>query len=560
MITDPDRVGAIVFAAMRGSMLCVVATASAAYVQPFMAQQRNPVCARRATNAQMVSAQEVFGQYYEGSPPVQKSLQTLPPPVAKGAMAGLVAVTGVGGFLLTPSRRIPVNVVGGMLASTVGNLARKRVAEERQKAAVPALAALLAEGLGKVTSEALSSVASEYDVPKKQFETQCAEMFLTFMNACLTAHTVETSELSELLRLQGLLGLSPAQTGTQIYAAARQLYSRHRAYLEEDEASDSKRLLAKFVFLAERILARDESPEGYRYESLRLQKLFSLTSMEWRSMAEDAAIPFYDKALTSAVLDQKPASSKNLEAVRQSLGITNEGAGGMHADVFGRAASQMLESGAFSDADKERLSAVQDLLGMDAETVSKTRNALTSPLYTTSVGETIAVLDGVTGDADQAMCAQQSGALASRMQELLLEASDAHAIEIAALRASAGEKLDSAITLLRAQNMVQGLQEVQGLVAFCDRASKFMISIEHIAGPADAALPTLFGGLKGSGKQSEVKAAALEEASPPLHLAAHAHAHAHVRPPVPASLADPARAVPCATRTGRSSPCTACCS
>ena len=61
-----------------------------------------------------------------------------------------------------------------------------------------------------------------------------------------------TKELSELLRLQSLLGLSAAQTGTQVYAAARQLYSRHRAYLEEDEANESKQLLEKFIFLAVR--------------------------------------------------------------------------------------------------------------------------------------------------------------------------------------------------------------------------------------------------------------------------------------------------------------------
>ena len=163
-----------------------------------------PVC-RRATSAHMVSAQEVFGQYFEASPPVQKSLQTLPPPVAKSAMAGLVAVTGAAGFLLTPSRRIAVNTVGGALAASVGNIARKRLSDERQKAAVPALAAVLAEGLPKVSVEQLSAIATEYNVPKKQFESQLAELYLTFLNACLISHTVETAELSDLLRLQGLL-------------------------------------------------------------------------------------------------------------------------------------------------------------------------------------------------------------------------------------------------------------------------------------------------------------------------------------------------------------------
>ena len=37
-----------------------------------------------------------------------------------------------------------------------------------------------------------------------------------------------------MLRLAQLLRLSPAQVGAQIHTAARQLYSRHRAYLEDD--------------------------------------------------------------------------------------------------------------------------------------------------------------------------------------------------------------------------------------------------------------------------------------------------------------------------------------
>ena len=57
--------------------------------------------ARHAAAPQMVSAKEVFGQYYEASTPVQKTLEKVPPPVAKGAMGALVGVSALGGFLLT---------------------------------------------------------------------------------------------------------------------------------------------------------------------------------------------------------------------------------------------------------------------------------------------------------------------------------------------------------------------------------------------------------------------------------------------------------------------------
>jgi hypothetical protein len=237
----------------------------------------------QSPNIAMVSTKEVFGQLYEASPPVQKTMSGLPTPVAKGAGAALMAATGAAGFLLTPSRRLAVSAVGGGLTAAIGNIGRKRLEEERTKAAVPAVAALLAEGLQNVTPDRLASIMDEYGVPKKQFDEQLGELYLAFLSATLNSAEVQTAELSELKKLKDLLKLSPAQAGNQVYGAARQMFSRHRAYLEDTEPNDSKKLLEKFVFLAERIISDDESPEGYRYESLRLQKLFSLTATDWRS-------------------------------------------------------------------------------------------------------------------------------------------------------------------------------------------------------------------------------------------------------------------------------------
>ena len=478
-------------------LIPLLAGAAAAYQVPAAL----PTCPRRAVSPVMVNAQEVFGQYFEASPPVQKSLQTLPPPVAKALSIAPIAVTGAAGFILTPSRRIPVSALGGALAGAVGNIGRKKLSDERQKAAMPAVAAKLSQGLQQVSAETLSAIATEYDVPKKEFDTQCGELYLAFLNACLTAHAVDPKELSELLRLQGVLSLSAAQAGTQIYQAARQLYSRHRAYLEDTEDNDSKKLLAKFVFLAERILAYDESPEGYRYESLRLQKLFSLTTPDWRQMAEDAAVPWYAKALDNAVIQNQGANGAQLASVRDSLGITEGCAEGMHADIFAKAATSMLESGTLSPSDKERLTSIESLLGMAPEATSKALSSLTAPIYTSSFEGVIAEVEAGSGSE-----AQQSGTLALRMQDLLLDPSEAHAIEAAALRKRAKVLLDEALQFLRVQNMAEGLSAVQKLSSFSSSLSSFMVSIGHAAGPAEAALPALFGGIKGGAKQSEILA------------------------------------------------------
>jgi hypothetical protein len=270
-------------------------------------------------------------------------------------------------------------------------------------------------------------------------------------------------------------------------------------------ACAASQLLQKFVFLAERILSRDESPEGYRYESLRLQKLFNLTTGQWRSMAEEAAVPFYEKALTSAVLEAKPVTAPQLAAVRDSLGISTTCADNMHADIFSKAAAEMLADGALAAADKERLSSVVTLLGMAPAAMSRTLQSLTSPLYTASFEEVLAELEALDADADASFCAQKSAGLAQRQEELLLEAADAHAIEAEAMRTTAIGVLEGAVKLLRAQNVPQGLGEVQRLDAFCARAAAFMVEVEHAQGPPEAALSSLFGGLKsGEMKQSEV--------------------------------------------------------
>ncbi len=196
-------------------LLAVCLTARAAFVPSLGSMRREPVCAR-ATEVSMVTAKEVFGQYYERSTPVQKSLQTVPPAVAKGGMASVVAAAAATGFVLTPSRRLAVNIAGGAISGGMGVIARKRLAEERQKAALPAVAALLSEGLQKANPDSLASIASEFGVAKKTFQTQLGELYLSYLNACLISSKVETAELSELIRLKELLSLSSQQVGAQV--------------------------------------------------------------------------------------------------------------------------------------------------------------------------------------------------------------------------------------------------------------------------------------------------------------------------------------------------------
>ena len=64
---------------------------------------------------------------------------------------------------------------------------------------------------------------------------------------------------------------------------------------------------------------------------------------------------------------------------------------------------------------------------MAPEATSKALSSLTAPIYTSSFEGVIAEVEAGSGSE-----AQQSGTLALRMQDLLLDPSEAHAIEAAA--------------------------------------------------------------------------------------------------------------------------------
>ena len=228
--------------------------------------------------------------YEEAPPPLQKTLKDPAPPGRRpvGAVVGAAARPSA---VLTSVERLAVNAVGGVLTGTAGFWLGKRLAEEREAAAAPA-AQLLAGGLADVTSEKLE-VADDHGVPRDEFAKQLGSLYQIFPTSAHVAQG-EPPELSELRKLATLLKLSPAQIGDQVYGAGRQLYSRHRAYLEEDERTSEAAprevhlpavrrprpaprpaprlalpLTPRPPFHPGAILSGDESEEGYRYEVTR---------------------------------------------------------------------------------------------------------------------------------------------------------------------------------------------------------------------------------------------------------------------------------------------------
>jgi hypothetical protein len=448
------------------------------------------------TAAAPAEAASVFGRF-DNATALQKSLMSMPSAVAQVGMTGIVAVSGAAGYFLVPSQ-VLVRVVTGSLGALGGNVARKKLAAQRQRAAGPAVASMLAGGLTKATPESITAVGKEYGVPAAEFNAQLDELYLAFLNACLESPTVATSELKELYQVQSVLGLSAMRAGKQIYAAGRRLFSINRAYLESVEPHDSKLLLEKFVFLAERVVSRDDSPQGYQYEQLRLQKLFSLSPERWLTMAEGAAEPFYLKSLESAVLDQKPATSEQIAQVRSALGISDLCAERMHGEILAEAASKALQDGKFEAAAAERLAAAQALLGMSEDAANAAVSGVSLPLYATTVDEVLNEI-AVSEGQDAAL----AGKLALRAQELQVQAAAAWDLEKAALRSLAEANLNTA-----ARSPAASFDAIAYLLDLCGRYSEFMV-LTGRAASADAAFPEIFAGLrlKDGEREDEAKCA-----------------------------------------------------
>jgi len=459
--------------------LLLASAASAAFVPAL--QPDGAVRHRSGCTLRMVAAKDVYDSYCEQAPPLQRSLQSMTPTVAGSALNGVVAAAAAVGYVAMPSSKIAVNAVGGALTGSIGVVARKRLAAKRRESAITAAAAVLSRGLNTVSPEDLASIAESHDVPRAQFQKQLASLFLVFLNSCLTASTIETPELSELHKLVQLLRLSPAQVGMQVYAAGRSLYSRHRAYLEDEEDSDSKRLLTKFVFLAERLISSDESEEGYRYEAMRCQRLFSLKESEWKERAESAAVPFYDKTLSSAVLGGKPVTAAQLTAVRDSLGITAGRAEALHEDVYGKCVAELLAPAeALSEADEARLSTVESLLGLAPEVAAGRQLALTAPLYKAAVSDILAEVEA-TGASPTL-----SGNLALRQKQLLVSSAAARDVERDATRERAQALLVEAGRYQRTQNSAKAVEAVQATMGYCSAVGGFLA---EAAGGGEALAP-----------------------------------------------------------------------
>lgn len=454
---------------------------------------------RTAEGPLMATAQDVYRKYYEDAPQLDKKMLNLAPFIIQKGLPGIMVAGGALGFLLTPSKRMLVKAIGGILLSRIGRTLGSPLEDKRDKAAKLAVAELMSKGETEINQARFDSIASKFDLPQKQFKAQLGALYRTLLVEYLKSDVVDTKELSELLKVPKLLKLSRAEVGQQVYEAAIVLaaelnFGTAAKKVLEDPTLPKPRLeaisryeptaqrsVSKFVFLAERILSQDESPEGYRYEKLRLlTRVFpaGFSGADWQKMAEDVAIPFYEKALNMAVVERKPATAKQLESIREALGVPIATAEATKIRIFNETVEAMLDAtGTFTELDKERLAEIQPLLDMDPIAYAEALRPFTAHRYQATFDAVASTLSD--SDADTS---ELSDMLAVRQRELLIDSETARSIEETTLRNISEAKLKAAISFSSRGDRPAATESVKNIMSWCDRVAEFMVASKRTTG------------------------------------------------------------------------------
>jgi len=411
---------------------------------------------RRSSAPWMIVAQQVFRDYYMQAPYLQRKIVDLPASVSQYSSAGVSAAGALLGYLSVPAGPIGSGV-GAYLGSRLGSLGGTRLLSHRQKALLPAVAACLAENMAELSEGTLYEISVKCGVDIEEVQLELGELYGTYFQACIQSPGIQTAEISQLKKLKKFLNVSSAEVGEQVFKAAQQISSKDQ--------------YPKFIFLAECILS-DDDPEGYEYEAARCQKELALQPDEWLTFAEKSSLPFYQKAINSAVIDGKACTSAQLQAVKTSLRIRETRAEEMHKELLERFATSVLSaSGRFTDTDKERLLAAQTLLG---STSTLNLQSITLPNYMSAFKQVLSEIGGPDSEPDENFYRSQIEELDLRRQDLMLEPDGVQESEENALRAFAKAKLEAVSELLVANDVARLQDSLQSLSDICVRLSEFM--------------------------------------------------------------------------------------
>jgi hypothetical protein len=299
----------------------------------------------------------------------------------------------------------------------------------RQSAATAALAELLvAQGARNVSAAQVAAVADALGVPADFFAEQKAEVYGAFLADLVGAAEVQVAELADLQRLRKALGLGWPQVGAQHLAESNALADGRTAdaLRRSDPATFAR--VQKLLFLTDCVLADQPArvladaaqqaaappaPAGsalgallLRLESrtdvrtlvgrtvreyrralepaarpsderraLTVEALFAslaLTPAEGRALCRARALPFYERALLTAIGRLNDGTSEQLDKVRKALQLDLSETAEAHREAFDAIVQRLVTGGRLDSDDTAMLKAIADTCAAARDTPDAT--------------------------------------------------------------------------------------------------------------------------------------------------------------------------------------------
>ena len=269
------------------------------------------------------------------------------PKLAKLAGAAALPLSYLAGAAMTPSRRLAVRAVGGMIAAATAGGVGRSAAEEGARRSCPAAVAskLLELGVDDPGArDAIAGLGDDHGVDGEDFDDVRSSVYAVYLAGMAREPMAKTSELKELRSLRAALGLDNMQVGRAHADAASSFYRDVTRFTSSDELEDEghpdRVSLDKLLFLTERALRMGgETDEAFTFEYSRVSRaLGGLSIGEGLERAKGVAKPFYERALASAraKIGGGSVDSDMLTRARTTLGIDDVEAREMHIDAFAR--------------------------------------------------------------------------------------------------------------------------------------------------------------------------------------------------------------------------------
>ncbi|EWM22576.1 hypothetical protein Naga_100893g2 [Nannochloropsis gaditana] len=323
-----------------------------------------------------------------------------------------VPLAAVGGFLATPKGAGGMfRVFGGLVGGLVLKEVNSKLRTMRQAGAEVAVARLLLDyesDIASLTPSAVKAVTAKYDVNYAEHLEIMRTLYTSFLVAMLQWPQVRMQEPASLMDLSAALGLDSSTIGDAHCAAAEEV-ARMLAEvpLEEREEAWEQGMVGKLLFLSDRLYAQLEEEETREYELGRVTEVLGLTPKEGEERVRSLVLPYYTNIVQNGVTALRtgeaqggPRDGPTLLEWRQSLGVSETQANGLHAQVFAEEVTRCLEAGQgrIRDGDMERLSSLRKFLGITSLDAERVLEGVTAPMLRQAIVEMLTRLTSTPSD------------------------------------------------------------------------------------------------------------------------------------------------------------------